>query len=75
MHVHIRETERTLPLFIANGVTGVRNIGGKLDDLLRWREKVASGTLRGRDEARGCRVYDWNGCYSPVRLSRFQPAC
>lgn len=47
MHVHIRETERTFPLFIANGVMGVRNMGGKLDDLLRWRAEVASGALLG----------------------------
>lgn len=47
MHVHIWETERALPMFIANGVTGVRNMGGHLDDLKRWREQVASGTLLG----------------------------
>src|SRR5882762_5302274 len=29
MHFHIKETERTFPLFIANGVTGVRNKIGR----------------------------------------------
>ena len=47
MHVHIWETERAFPMFIANGVTGVRNTGGHLDELKRWREQVASGTLLG----------------------------
>ncbi len=47
MHVHIWETERTFPLFIANGVLGVRNMGGHLDDLKRWRAQVVSGELLG----------------------------
>ena len=33
MHFHIKETERTFPLFIANGVTGVRNMGGDFQHL------------------------------------------
>ncbi|MEP6820354.1 MAG: amidohydrolase family protein [bacterium] len=47
MHVHFTEIERSFPLFIANGVTGVRNMGGELEDLLRWRAEVASGKLLG----------------------------
>ena len=47
MHVHIWEPERAFPMFIANGVTGVRNMGGHLEDLKRWREQVASGTVLG----------------------------
>jgi imidazolonepropionase-like amidohydrolase len=47
MHVHFSEIERTFPLFIANGVTGVRNMGGELDDLLRWRADVARGMVVG----------------------------
>jgi imidazolonepropionase-like amidohydrolase len=47
MHVHFTEAERAFPLFIANGVTGVRNMGGDLDNLLRWRAEVASGKLLG----------------------------
>jgi hypothetical protein len=47
MHVHFTEVERSFPLFIANGVTGVRNMGGELEDLLRWRAAVASGKLLG----------------------------
>lgn len=47
MHVHFTEVERTFPMFIANGVLGVRNAGGKPEDLFRWREEVATGTLVG----------------------------
>src|SRR5580765_8330529 len=47
MHVHFTEVERSFPLFIANGVTGVRNMGGELEDLLRWRADVAAGKLLG----------------------------
>lgn len=47
MHVHITETERSLPMFVANGVTGVRNTGGVAEDLFRWRADVASGRLLG----------------------------
>lgn len=47
MHVHFTETARTFPLFIANGVTGVRNMGGELDSLLRWKAEVASGKVLG----------------------------
>ena len=47
MHVHVWETDRTFPLFIANGVMGVRNMGGHLDELKRWRAQVVSGELLG----------------------------
>ncbi len=47
MHVHFTETERTFPMFIANGVLGVRNTGGKAEDVFRWREEVAKGKLLG----------------------------
>jgi hypothetical protein len=47
MHVHFTEVVRTFPMFIANGVTGVRNVGGDLDQLLKWRVDVAAGKLLG----------------------------
>lgn len=47
MHVHFTETERTFPMFVANGITGVRNMGGAAEDLFRWRAEVASGKLVG----------------------------
>jgi len=47
MHVHFKEIERTFPLLLANGVTGIRNLGGDLDQLVKWRSEVASGRLLG----------------------------
>jgi len=47
MHVHIGETDRTFPMLVANGVLGVRNMGGHLDELKRWRAQVVSGELLG----------------------------
>ncbi len=54
MHVHLVQdvpaeyTERVLmPLMIANGVTGVRDMGGSLEALKSLRARVASGQLLG----------------------------
>jgi len=54
MHVHTvfgdwlpRNEKVTLPLFVANGVTGVRDMGGDLDVLKQWRSQTAAGTLLG----------------------------
>jgi imidazolonepropionase-like amidohydrolase len=54
MHVHTvfgdwvpRNEKVTLPLFVANGVTGVRDMGGDLDVLKQWRSEIAAGTLLG----------------------------
>ena len=56
MHVHIRgsikgstsslagENEAMLPLYLTNGVTGIREMGGDLVDLvLQWRAEVEGG--------------------------------
>src|SRR6516165_6768420 len=54
MHVHTvfgdwlpRDERVVLPLFVANGVTGVRDMGGELDVLKEWRAQIASGKLLG----------------------------
>ena len=54
MHVHTvfgdwlpRNEKITLPLFVANGVTGVRDMGGDLEVLKQWREDIAAGRLLG----------------------------
>jgi imidazolonepropionase-like amidohydrolase len=36
-----------LPLFIANGVTGVRDMGGDAPVLLEWRKEIADGKIIG----------------------------
>lgn len=54
MHVHMvfgdwfpRGKEVTLPLFVANGITGVRDMGGELEVLEQWRKEISAGTLIG----------------------------
>jgi len=54
MHVHMvfgdwfpRGKEVSLPLFVANGVTGVRDMGGELEVLQQWRKQISAGTLIG----------------------------
>jgi imidazolonepropionase-like amidohydrolase len=53
MHIHTvydkaDDTEKTLlPLFIANGITGIRNMGSinSLEQINRWRKASAEGKL------------------------------
>jgi len=54
MHVHMvfgdwfpHAKQVTLPLFIANGITGVRDMGGELEVLQQWRKEISAGTLLG----------------------------
>jgi imidazolonepropionase-like amidohydrolase len=55
MHVHMRggaeaipDNEAFLKLYLANGVTGVREMGGDLvETVLRWRGEIASGDRLG----------------------------
>ncbi|HKV62043.1 MAG TPA: amidohydrolase family protein [Candidatus Acidoferrum sp.] len=52
MHVHIAadpswSKEVLLPLLLANGITGVRDMGGDLDTLLSWKRDIESGKLLG----------------------------
>ncbi len=55
MHVHIAglnadpawSKQVLLPLLLANGVTGVRDMGGDLDTLLTWKREIEAGTLLG----------------------------
>jgi imidazolonepropionase-like amidohydrolase len=54
MHVHTNfgdwipdSKEIILPLFVANGVTGVRDMGGDLHQLLDWRKQIEAGTIVG----------------------------
>jgi imidazolonepropionase-like amidohydrolase len=54
MHVHTNfgdwlpgGKELILPLFVANGVTGVRDMGGDLQLLKEWRTQIDAGTIVG----------------------------
>jgi len=54
MHVHTNfgdwlpdGAELILPLFVANGITGVRDRGGDLHQLIEWRNQIDAGTILG----------------------------
>jgi len=55
MHVHfgggpelIEENKALLPLYVANGITTIRDCSGDLpDQVLQWRGEIANGTLFG----------------------------
>lgn len=47
MHVHEWNKEAFFPLFIGNGVTGVRDMFAPLPPIKRWRAEVAAGTTIG----------------------------
>ncbi len=54
MHVHLAfgdwfpgAQEISLPLFVANGVTGVRDMGSELDIVQGWRNDIEAGRLVG----------------------------
>lgn len=36
-----------IPLLVANGITGIRDMGGDLDALLAWRKAIENGTIIG----------------------------
>ncbi len=59
MHIHLDDTElwpaspsrdekeQVFPLLIANGVTGVRDMAGSLEQLQLWKQKIALGQILG----------------------------
>jgi len=47
MHAHIRDPGREFAMLIANGVLGVRDVGGVPETIFRLREQVAAGALLG----------------------------
>ncbi len=55
MHVHFRggdkligENKSLLPLFVANGITGVREAGGDMtSEIFKWRTEIQNGSLIG----------------------------
>lgn len=59
MHMHLSYmTEHSLPLLIANGVTGVRDMGGDLEQIDRWREDINAGARIGPRIVRAGPVLD-----------------
>jgi hypothetical protein len=46
MHVHLTQRE-LLPFYLAQGVTGVRDMGGDSERVKEWRDQTENGTLIG----------------------------
>lgn len=48
MHVHLGfARESAFPALVANGVTAVRDLGGDLSEIDRWRKEIAAGSRVG----------------------------
>lgn len=48
LHVHVSKARaNALPLLVAHGVLGVRDLGGRLEEVRRWRAEIAAGALTG----------------------------
>jgi Amidohydrolase family len=48
MHVHLSYYgEAALPMLVANGITGVRDMGGDLGQIDRWRDEITRGVRLG----------------------------
>src|SRR6266404_5477332 len=48
MQVHLSwTTASALPLLVANGITNVRDMGGRLEEIDEWRSKISAGLLVG----------------------------
>ena len=67
MHVHWRDA-RYLPLFIANGVTGVRQMWGSPVHF-QWREEISKGLILGPRQAIAGTPIDGPGPFYPGVIS------
>jgi hypothetical protein len=47
MHVHLWEKQNLFPLYLANGVTGLRDMGSDFQQTNRWRKEIAAGKIMG----------------------------
>jgi len=47
MHVHLWYKQNQFPMYLAAGVTGVRDMGSELTQVKRWRSEIKSGELLG----------------------------
>lgn len=73
MHVHLSYYgEAALPMLVANGVTGVRDMGGDLTQLDRWRDEIARGVRLGPHITRAGPFVDGPKKMNPRRASLTQ---
>jgi len=70
MHVHLSQWPPTaLPLLVANGVTGVRDMGSPLTAVAAWRRAIESGTTTGPRIVAAGAILDGPGHLSPERIA------
>lgn len=58
MHTHIWDKEMLFPAYVANGITGVRDMGSVLEPWVRWRAQISSGELQGPRPFIGGKIVD-----------------
>ena len=75
MHVHLTDaTESAFPLLLEYGVAGVRDLGGDLGQLDRWRAEIAAGTRLGPMIVRAGPFVDGPKDVTQNRLAITEPA-
>jgi imidazolonepropionase-like amidohydrolase len=74
MHGHLSDaTQTAFPLLILNGVTGVRDMGGKLTEIDTWRSEIKAGTRIGPHIVRAGPFVDGPKQGVPNRLTAITP--
>lgn len=70
MHVHVRDSDRMLPLFVANGVLGIRDMGAhaRNENIFGWREDAAMGRLISPRIVTAGRILDGSPPTDPTSL-------
>src|SRR6185295_14657926 len=63
-----KEKDKLLTLLIANGVTGIRDMGGDLKLLQDWRVRVGAGTMIGLTSMRAAHCSMARSLCGPARL-------
>jgi imidazolonepropionase-like amidohydrolase len=58
MHVHSGEERVSLPLYLANGLTTVREMAGMVPAFYDWRDRIEAGTLLGPRMIVGSKIID-----------------
>jgi imidazolonepropionase-like amidohydrolase len=58
MHTHIWDKDMLFPAYLANGITGVRDMGGVLEPWIKWRTQIREGGLQGPRSVIGGKIVD-----------------
>lgn len=75
MHAHMEVTgESSLPLYVANGITGIRDMGSALDLILNWRDATSSGRTVGPQIIATGPILDDAPAEWPLRMRVKNPA-